>query len=75
MFHTIEFTLRTRADLGVPGQPRLEKVVIQKGTRMRAQIKPYVIESAHGPCEVADLFLEDGSTARVVSFAAFRFHD
>jgi len=73
MFHTIEFTSRVRADLAVPGQRRLEKIVLQKGTRLRAEIRPYVQESDDGLVEVADLFLEDGSAAHTVSFAFFRF--
>ena len=40
-----------------------------------ADIKPYVAESDDGPVEVADLSLEDGSIARAVRFAAFRFLD
>jgi hypothetical protein len=75
MFHTIEFTLRIRADLAVPGQRRLERIVLQKGTRLRAAVKPYVTESDAGPIEVADLFLEDGSAAQRVNFASFRFVD
>jgi hypothetical protein len=75
MFHTIEFTLRVRADLAVPGQRELEKIILGKGTRLRAQIKPYVTESDKGPLEVADLFLEDGSAAQHVNFASFRFLD
>ena len=39
------------------------------------QLKPYVLESAEGPLEVADLFLRDGSIARAVRFAAFQFLD
>jgi hypothetical protein len=42
---------------------------------LSAQIKPYVLESTRGPVEVADLFLEDGSVARAVRFATFKFLD
>jgi hypothetical protein len=75
MFHSIEFTLRVRADLAVPGQRRLEKIVLHTGTRLRAEVKPYVKDSDIGPLEVADLFLEDGSAVQHVRFASFRFVD
>jgi len=75
MFHVIEFIHDVPADLDVPGEGRLPQVLIQQGTRLRAQITPYVHESARGPIEVADLFLEDDTTARGVRFAAFRFAD
>jgi hypothetical protein len=51
------------------------RLVLQNGTRVRAQVKPYVVESKHGPIELADLFLENGSAARAVRFASFRFLD
>lgn len=73
MYHSIEFTVRVCAALAVPGQCRLEKITLRKGTRLRAEIKPYVKESEDGPVEVADLFLEDGTAAHRVSFASFRF--
>jgi hypothetical protein len=75
MFHSIEFTLRVRAGMAIPGQRRLEKIVLQTGTRLRAEIRPYVAESDLGPLEVADLFLEDGSAVHNVNFASFRFLD
>jgi hypothetical protein len=73
MYHTIEFNLGVWADLEVPGAARLERVLIRPGTRLRARLKPYVVESSLGPTEVADLLLEDDSIARSVSFACFRF--
>ena len=75
MYHTIEFGTRTGVDLEVPGQTRLEQVLIKPGTRLRAQVKPYVVEWSLGPAEVADLFLDDGSIARTVRFGCFRFLD
>jgi hypothetical protein len=33
------------------------------------------VETRRGPVEVADLVLEDGSMARAVRFATFRFID
>jgi hypothetical protein len=75
MYHTIEFSLGVWADLEIPGQARLEQVLIRPGVRLRARVKPYVVESSLGPTEVADLFLEDDSVARTVSFACFRLAD
>jgi hypothetical protein len=75
MYHTIEFRVPGLAELEVRGSDRLTQVYIDRGTRVRAQIKPYVVESNEGPIEVADLFSEDGSAARAVRFAFFRFLD
>ena len=73
MFHKIEFRLRGLAELETPGKSRLEQLVIKQGTRLNAEIKPYVVETRRGPVEVADLILEDGSVARAVRYATFSF--
>jgi hypothetical protein len=75
MYHTIEFRLRGLAELETPGRLHLEQLVIGQGTRLSAQIKPYIVETKRGPVEVADLFLEDGSVARAVRYATFSFVD
>jgi hypothetical protein len=75
MYHSLEFRRELLADLEIPGEGRVPRVVIDKETRLKAQIRPYVVESALGPVEVADLLLEDGTIARRVSFASFRFLD
>jgi hypothetical protein len=75
MYHTIEFSLGVWADLEIPGRARLERILIGPGARLRARVSPYVVETSLGPAEVADLFLEDDSIARTVSFACFRFAD
>jgi hypothetical protein len=75
MYHNIEFRLEGSVELEIPGSTRLQQLVLQSGTRVRAQVKPYVVEAKRGPIEVADLFLEDGSAARAVRFASFRFLD
>jgi hypothetical protein len=75
MYHTIEFSLGVWADLEIPGQARLERVLIGPGARLRARVKLYIVETSLGPAEVADLFLKDDSIARTVSFACFRFAD
>jgi hypothetical protein len=75
MYHAIEFRLRGLAELETPGRPQLAQLVIKQGTRLHAEIKPYVVETKRGPVEVADLFLEDGSVARAVRYATFSFVD
>lgn len=75
MLHTIEFRWVVLADLDRADYAFPQKVVIKEGTRLVADIKPYVAESEDGPVEVADLLLEDGSTARAVRYAAFQFLD
>jgi hypothetical protein len=75
MYHTIEFRFEGLVELEVPGATRLQQLVLQNGTRVQAQVQPYVLESSRGPIEVADLILRDGSAARAVRFASFRFID
>ena len=75
MYHSLEFRRELLADLEIPGEGRVPRVVIDKETRLKAQIRPYVVESALGPVEVADLLLEDGTIARTVRFSSFRFLD
>jgi hypothetical protein len=61
MYHTIEFHGGLTVDLEVfPKQP-LERLRIGKGSRLIAQVKPYVVETPDGPVEVADLFFADGT--------------
>ena len=73
MYHTIEFNGDFTVVLEVsPKQPR-EQLRISSGTRLSAQIKPYVVESPDGPVEVADLFFDDGTTTRSVPFELFCF--
>ena len=75
MYHIVEFRVSGLAELDTPGDQRSLQVFIKKGTRVRAEVKPYVVESDHGPVEVADLWAEDGTSARAVRFAAIRFID
>ena len=75
MFHTIEFAADFTADLEVSPRHWLERVLIHRGSCLPAQVKPYVIETAHGPVEVADLFFADGTTTRRVPFEWFSFVD
>jgi hypothetical protein len=75
MYHSIEFQLKAVAAVESAENGRMEQVVIGAGTRLQARVKPYVVEFDLGPVEVADLFLEDGSVARGVRFASFKFLD
>jgi len=73
MYHIIEFNAELTFDLEISPKKPLESLRLCKGTRRRAQLKPYVIETSDGPVEVADLFFDDGTTIRQVPFACFRF--
>jgi hypothetical protein len=73
MYHTIEFAVEFTADLEISPKHPLERMLLRRGTRLKAQIKPYVVESEDGPVEVADLFFEDGAATRTVPFANFSF--
>jgi hypothetical protein len=73
MYHTLEFAVDFTADLEISPKHHLERLLIEAGTQMRAQIKPYVVETDGGLVEVADLFFEDGTTTRRVPFEFFQF--
>ena len=73
MYHTIEFAERVVLDLEISPKQRMEQLLVQRGDRMQAQLRPYVIEGEDGPVEVADLFFADGTTARAIPFARFSF--
>jgi hypothetical protein len=73
MYHTIEFDEPLTLDLEVSAKYPLERVFVKKGTRLRAQIKPYVVDTEDGPVEVVDLFFEDGTTTRRIRFSSFSF--
>jgi len=75
MYHTIEFAVETVIDLAISRRDRLELVLIKRGTRLKAQVKPYVVETEDGPVEVADLFFDDGTSTIQVRFDHFAFVD
>jgi hypothetical protein len=75
MFHQIKFRLRGVAELESLSRLNLEQLVIKPGTQLKAETRPYVVETERGPVEVADLILEDGSIARAVRYATFSFVD
>jgi hypothetical protein len=61
------------ADLECSPKQPLERIQLRRGTRMRAQIRPHVIETLAGLVEMADLFFEDGTAARNIPFCRFAF--
>jgi hypothetical protein len=73
MYHAIEFCTSFTADLEVSPKQRLEQLRLHAGTKVHANLLPYVVETAQGPIEVADLRFEDGTVARRVRFDQFRF--
>ena len=75
MYHTLEFAVEFMVDLEVARNQPLERMLIRRGTRTRAQLRPYVLETEECPVEVADLFLEDGTSIRGVRFEWFTFVD
>lgn len=75
MYHTIEIRVTWVAEMTVPGATRPTQVLIQRGSRCQAQVRPHVMDSDWGPIEVADLLMDDGSITYAVPFAFFRFVD
>jgi hypothetical protein len=75
MYHTIQFAVEFMVDLEISPRHWLERMLIRPGTRLQAQVKPYVVETEDGAIEVADLFFEDGTATRRVPFEFFSFID
>lgn len=75
MFHTIQFAAEFMVDLEISSKHRLERVLLRAGDRVRAQIRPYVVETEDGPQEMADLFFDDGTATRGVRYECFTFVD
>ena len=75
MYHTIEFPADLWVDLEVSPKQPLERVLVRRGTQVRAQIRPHIVETLTGPTEAADLYFEDGTTARDIAFRRFAFTD
>jgi hypothetical protein len=73
VYHTIEFAIEFEAALEVSRKRPLERAWIRKGDRLKAQLRPHVVETEDGPVEVADLYFEDGTTTRNVPFVSFAF--
>ena len=73
MYHTIEFVKEVLVDLETSPKNWLEQMLIRRGTRLQAQIKPYVVVAENDLVEVADLFFADGTTTRRLPFELFSF--
>jgi len=73
MYHLIEFAADFMVDLETSPRNWLEQMLVQRGTRVQAQLRPYVVETREGPVEVADLYFEDGAVTRGIPFAFFSF--
>ena len=73
MFHTIQFAAEFVARPEIAPRRRRLRALLRKGDRLKAQVRPYVVETKRGPVEVADLSFEDGTAARSVPFRCFRF--
>jgi hypothetical protein len=75
MYHTLAFVRDLTVDLIISPKKPLERLLIRKGSRLVAQVRPYVVESEGGPVETADLFFADGTATRGVPFECFGFAD
>jgi hypothetical protein len=75
MYHTIQFTFEFTGHLETSPRHPLERLLLRRGTRLRAQVRPYVVEVGPRLVEVADLLFEDGTAVRTVPFACFSFVD
>jgi hypothetical protein len=73
MYHTIQFGAEFVAFPDISPKHHRLRALIRKGDRLKAQVRPYVVETKRGPAEVADLFFEDGSMTRRVPFRCFVF--
>jgi hypothetical protein len=75
MYHTITLADDLLIHFAYTPSQRRGRLLIPKGARRRAQIKPYVVETEDGPVEVADLFFKDGPATHMVRCERFSFVD
>ncbi len=75
MYHTIQFAAEFVALPEIPPPHRRQRALLRKGDLVKAQVRPYVMETRRGPAEVADLLFEDGSMTRRVPYRIFSFVD
>jgi hypothetical protein len=71
-YRSLRFREMTVADLEAPGGGLAGRFLILGGAPVRAEVRSSP-QAAGGPEDVADLLLEDGTTARRVPRAAFSF--
>jgi hypothetical protein len=72
-YHVIEFVTAWVAELERGAGRPLEQVLVSRGTRRCARIRPFILEVELWPVEAADLYFDDGTIARCVPYAAFAF--
>jgi hypothetical protein len=75
MYHTLEFLRDLMVDVAISPRQPLERLLVRKGSRLVAQVRPYIVEADDGPTEVADLFFADGTSASAIPFGCFLFVD
>jgi hypothetical protein len=73
MYHRLKFLANYRLDLLMPGQTRLEQLMIRESEVIEAQVRPHVQETQDGPVEVADLYMPQEGTLIDVPMACFQF--
>jgi hypothetical protein len=71
--HVVEFVIDWWAELEWGNGRPLEQVLLRRGTRRSAVVRPRILRQGNAPIEAADLFFDDGTIARGVPFAAFTF--
>ncbi|MFM7148775.1 MAG: hypothetical protein ACKO23_02935 [Gemmataceae bacterium] len=72
-YHIIEFSRDLKIELERGPGRYLESVLLRKGTRRRALVRPQVIDIDGHLWEVADLFFDNGTITRTIPFAAICF--
>jgi hypothetical protein len=71
----VEIAIDVQAPLARPSGELLERVCLPAGTRLEAEVRPYVVETVREPTEMADLVLANGTAVLGVPFACFTFID
>jgi hypothetical protein len=75
MFHIIEFVSDWWTNLERSPGGQLEHLLLRRGSRWNAEVRPSVFKRERGTTEKADLRFEDGTLARGVPYFAFTFVD
>ena len=73
MIQLLQFRADYELDLQITGTPRVERVKVQAGDVIEAQVRPYIRLTDKGLIECADLLLGDEGVLRCVWMAAFQF--
>ena len=73
MYHTIEFAEEFVPDLQLSRLRPVQQALIRSGTRLQAEVQPYVLDAEEGLIEVADLFFSDGTIICRVPMESFSF--